>query len=118
MTHRNAVALILPVTLLWSTAGVVTGHLDSARTFEVTFCRSAFNAVAITLTSVANVLVTMSSGPLLSRVVLGHRLATRTWAAFTRSTGAMRSSERRLGARERARPCGGGGESGARGHSS
>ena len=83
MTHRNAVALILPVTLLWSTAGVVTGHLDSARTFEVTFCRSAFNAVAITLTSVANVLVTMSIGPLLSRVVLGHRLATRTWAAFT-----------------------------------
>ena len=90
------------VTLLWSTAGVVTRHLDAARSFEVTFWRSAFNAlalsvaltvmrgpalwrgivrapwpvwvsglcwsvmytafmVAITLTSVANVLVTMSS---------------------------------------------------------
>ena len=115
------------VTLLWSTAGVVTRHLDSARSFEVTFWRSAFNAVtlsvalsamrdvalwrgiarapwpvwasglcwsvmytafmvAITLTSVANVLVTMSIGPLLtallSRIVLGHRLATRTWAAI------------------------------------
>ena len=127
MTHRKAVALMILVTLLWSTAGVVTRHLDSARSFEVTFWRSAFNAVAlsvalsamrgaalwrgiarapwpvwasglcwsvmytafmvaITLTSVANVLVTMSIGPLLtallSRVVLGHRLATRTWAAI------------------------------------
>jgi len=115
------------VTLLWSTAGVVTRHLEAARSFEVTFWRSAFNAialsialsvmrgpalwrgivrapwpvwlsgvcwsvmytafmVAITLTSVANVLVTMSVGPLLtallSRLVLGHRLATRTWGAI------------------------------------
>ena len=127
MTHRKAVALMILVTLLWSTAGVVTRHLDSARSFEVTFWRSAFNAVAlsvalsamrgaalwrgiarapwpvwasglcwsvmytafmvaITLTSVANVLVTMSIGPLLtallSRIVLGHRLATRTWVAI------------------------------------
>ena len=127
MTHRRAVALMLLVTLLWSTAGVVTRHLDSARSFEVTFWRSAFNAlalavaltalrgrslwlgiarapwtvwasgacwgvmytafmVAITLTSVANVLVTMSVGPLftalLSRIVLRHRLAARTWAAI------------------------------------
>jgi len=115
------------VTLLWSSAGVVTRHLDAARSFEVTFWRSAFNAlaltlaltvmrgpslwrgiarapwpvwasgvcwsvmytafmVAITLTSVANVLVTMSVGPLLtallSRVVLKHRLETRAWAAI------------------------------------
>ena len=115
------------VTLLWSSAGVVTRHLEAARSFEVTFWRSAFNAVAlslalsvmrgpalwrgivrapwavwasgvcwsvmytafmvaITLTSVANVLVTMSIGPLLtallSRLVLGHRLSTRTWAAI------------------------------------
>ncbi len=127
MTHRQAVALMLLVTLLWSTAGVVTRHLDSARSFEVTFWRSAFNAVAlsialtamrgmalwrgiarapwpvwasglcwavmytafmvaITLTTVANVLVTMSIGPLLtallSRIVLRHRLAARTWAAI------------------------------------
>jgi len=127
MTHRKAVALMILVTLLWSSAGVVTRHLDAARSFEVTFWRSAFNVVAltiglsvmrgralwhgivraswqvwassvcwsvmytafmvaITLTSVANVLVTMSIGPLLtallSRVVLGHRLATRTWCAI------------------------------------
>ncbi len=42
--------------------------------------------MALTLTSVANVLVTMSIGPLLtallSRAVLGHRLAGRTWGAI------------------------------------
>jgi drug/metabolite transporter (DMT)-like permease len=127
MTHRKAVALMILVTLLWSTAGVVTRQLDAARSFEVTFWRSAFNAVAlslaltamrgralwtgiararwpvwvsglcwsvmytafmvaITLTSVANVLVTMSIGPLLTallaRIALGHKLAARTWGAI------------------------------------
>jgi drug/metabolite transporter (DMT)-like permease len=42
--------------------------------------------LALTLTTVANVLVTMSIGPLLtallSRIVLGHRLETRTWGAI------------------------------------
>ena len=42
--------------------------------------------VALTLTSVANVLVTMAIAPLLTallaRVALGHRLASRTWAAL------------------------------------
>jgi len=42
--------------------------------------------VALTLTSVANVLVTMAIAPLLTallaRVALGHRLAPRTWAAI------------------------------------
>jgi drug/metabolite transporter (DMT)-like permease len=42
--------------------------------------------LALTLTSVANVLVTMALGPLLTalgaRLVLGHRLAPRTWAAI------------------------------------
>jgi drug/metabolite transporter (DMT)-like permease len=42
--------------------------------------------VALTLTSVANVLVTMASAPLLTallaRFALGHRLAARTWAAI------------------------------------
>lgn len=115
------------VTLMWSIAGVVTRHLDSARSFEVTFWRSAFNAlglglalhwmrgpdlwrnllrspwplwvsgvcwsvmftafmVALTLTSVANVLITMALGPLItalfSRIFLRHRLAWRTWAAI------------------------------------
>ena len=127
MTHRKAVALMLLVTLLWSTAGVVTRHLEAARSFEITFWRSAFNAlalsialtalrgpalwrgiaraprevwisglcwsvmytafmIAITLTSVANVLVTMSIAPLLTallaRIALGHQLAARTWVAI------------------------------------
>jgi len=128
MTHGRAVALMLLVTLLWSIAGVVTRWLDSARSFEVTFWRSAANAlallvmlgvlrgpatllqslksggralwlsglcwcvmftafmVAITLTTVANVLVTMALAPLftalLARIALGHRLAPRTWGAI------------------------------------
>ena len=127
MTHRKAVALMILVTLLWSTAGVITRQLEAARSFEVTFWRSTFNAialavafsvmrgpvfwrdlvrspwpvwvsalcwsvmytafmVAITMTSVANVLVTMSTGPLLtallSRFVLGHRMSARTWGAI------------------------------------
>ena len=128
MTHRRAVALMVLVALLWSIAGVVTRHLESAASFEVTFWRSAFNAfalvvllswlrgpgplarslrgggrvlwlsgtcwavmytafmVAITLTTVANVLVTMALAPLFTalaaRFALGHRLAPRTWAAI------------------------------------
>jgi drug/metabolite transporter (DMT)-like permease len=128
MTHRRAVALMVLVTLMWSIAGVVTRHLDAARAFEVTFWRSAFNAlalvllllwwrgpwqlahalkhggrrlwlsgvcwsvmftafmVALTLTTVANVLVTMAISPfltaLVARVALGHRLPARTWAAI------------------------------------
>jgi drug/metabolite transporter (DMT)-like permease len=128
MTHRRAVLLMVAVTLMWSVAGVVTRHLDSARAFEITFWRSAANAlalivilawlrgpsalwaslrgggralwlsgacwcvmftafmVALTLTTVANVLITMALAPLftalLSRLVLGHRIASRTWAAI------------------------------------
>ena len=125
MTHRRAVALMVAVTLMWSIAGIVTRHLDSARGFELTFWRSLFNALAlmlmlgwirgpatlwrtlrgggrplwvsglcwcvmftafmlaISLTTVANVLVTMALAPLLTamaaRLALGHRLALRTW---------------------------------------
>jgi drug/metabolite transporter (DMT)-like permease len=128
LSHGRAVALMVLATLLWSIAGVVTRWLDSARSFEVTFWRSAFNALslivllgvmrrpstlwrslrtggralwlsgvcwsvmftafmlAITLTTVANVLVTMALAPLLTalmaRFALGHRLAARTWAAI------------------------------------
>lgn len=128
MTHRRAVATMLLVTLLWSIAGVVTRHLDTAGTFELTFWRSAANAVALTLllgwqrgfvqlgrqlrqggrvlwlsglcwtvmftsfmvgltlTTVANVLITMSLAPLftalISRAVLGQQLPGRTWAAI------------------------------------
>jgi len=127
MTHRKAVGLMIAVTLMWSIAGVVTRHLEAARSFEVTFWRSLFNSLAlvallawlrgpatlaaslrsggrtlwlsgvcwavmftafmlaITMTTVANVLVTMAIAPLITALVarfaLGHRLAARTWAA-------------------------------------
>jgi drug/metabolite transporter (DMT)-like permease len=127
MTHHRAVAAMVAATLMWSIAGVVTRHLEVARGFEITFWRSAFNALALalllswlrgpaalgsalrhggralwlsalcwcamytafmlalTLTTVANVLVTMALAPLLTallaRATLGHRLARRTWAA-------------------------------------
>ena len=115
------------VTLMWSIAGVVTRHLEHARSFEVTFWRSFFTAlvllvllpvfqgrgvfgrmrsggwaqwvsglcwcgmftffmIALTLTSTATVLVTMSIGPLLTalgaRVFIGHRIPLRTWFAI------------------------------------
>jgi len=128
MTHRQAVWAMVAAALMWSIAGVVSRWLDSARGFEVTFWRSAFNALALvallawlkgpgplwrtlrgggralwlsgvcwgvmytafmlalTLTTVANVLVTMAIGPLLTallaRTALGHRLAARTWGAI------------------------------------
>jgi drug/metabolite transporter (DMT)-like permease len=127
MPHRRAVALMVLVTLLWSIAGVVTRHLDAARSFEVTFWRSLFTALtlavaltvlrgpalwsgmlranrwlwlsglcwatmftafmlALTLTSVANVLVTMALGPLatavFARLFLHHPLPARTWTAI------------------------------------
>ncbi len=128
LTHRRAALLMVGVALLWSIAGVVTRQLEAARSFEVTFWRSAFNAlalvailswwrgpaalarairdggralwlsavcwcvmytafmVAVTLTTVANVLITMSIAPLLTalfaRAALGHRLAPYTWGAI------------------------------------
>jgi drug/metabolite transporter (DMT)-like permease len=128
MTHQRALLMMVAATVLWSTAGVVTRYLESARSFEVTFWRSAFNALALivllswlrgplplwralrgggralwvsgfcwcvmytafmlalTLTTVANVLVTMALAPLFTalgaRVALGHRLPPRTWLAI------------------------------------
>lgn len=127
LTHNRAVVLMVGVAFMWSTAGVVTRHLDGARSFEVTFWRALFTAVslllilplmrgrsvfadirhagrafwisgvcwsvmftaymvALTLTSVANVLITMSLGPLMTaliaRIFIGHRIALRTWVAI------------------------------------
>lgn len=127
LTHGRAVALMVLVAFLWSSAGVVTRHLEAARAFEITFWRSFFTLltllvvlplwqgrgiwlsmwragpvlwssglcwavmftafmVALTLTTVANVLVTLAAGPLLtalvSRVVTGQSLPRRTWAAI------------------------------------
>jgi drug/metabolite transporter (DMT)-like permease len=125
---------MLIVTLMWSIAGVVTRHLDSAQTFEVTFWRSLFTAlslgayyavahgrdtpklllaggrplwisglmwsvmftcfmVAITLTTVANVLITMSVAPLmtalLARFMLGHQVKPSTWLAIVVAGGGI-----------------------------
>jgi drug/metabolite transporter (DMT)-like permease len=127
LSHGQAVWLMVAVTLMWSTAGVVTRHLEQARSFEVTFWRSFFTVlsllvilplaqgsavfgrirrgghafwisgacwsvmftafmVALTLTTVANVLVTLAIGPLftalVARIFIGHRIAGRTWAAI------------------------------------
>lgn len=127
MSHSRAVSLMIFVTLLWSMAGVVTRHLDSAPSFEVTFWRSGFNAlalavaltlirgsglwrrllhspkviwisgicwsvmftafmVAITLTTVANVLIVMAISPLITalfaHIFLHHRLPKVTWLAI------------------------------------
>lgn len=127
LTHRRAVLVMVAVTMMWATAGVVTRHLEHARSFEVTFWRSLFTVIslcailpflsgrevftkvrqggrvlwmsgacwcvmftafmlALTMTTVANVLVTLSVGPLLTaliaRVTIGHRIAARTWIAI------------------------------------
>lgn len=127
LTHTKAVFLMLAVTLMWSIAGVVTRHLEQARSFEITFWRSFFTVLsllvilpffqgrevfskirhggkalwvsglcwsvmftafmlALTLTSVANVLVTMAVGPfltaLIARIFIGHRIPARTWLAI------------------------------------
>ena len=127
LRHGQAVTLMVLVTAMWSIAGVVTRHLEAARSFEVTFWRSLFTLlslllilplwqgravfgrmpwrsryfwlsgvcwsvmftafmVALTLTAVANVLITMALGPLITalftRVVLRHPLPWRTWLAI------------------------------------
>lgn len=45
--HARAVLGMVLVTLLWSTAGVVTRQLESAGSFELTFWRSACTFVAL-----------------------------------------------------------------------
>ncbi|MFZ3082580.1 DMT family transporter [Rhodoferax ferrireducens] len=134
LTHNRAVLLMVAVTLMWSIAGVVTRHLEQARSFEVTFWRSFFTVLsllvilplflgrgvfsrmrsggsalwisgvcwsgmftffmlAITLTSVANVLITMALGPLFTalaaRLFIGHRIAWRTWVAIVVAGGGV-----------------------------
>lgn len=45
--HRRAVFTLILCCFMWSIAGVVTRHLDSAKSFEVTFWRSFFCGVAL-----------------------------------------------------------------------
>src|SRR4051812_4373797 len=47
MTRRRAVLLMIAVTAMWSIAGVVTRHLEHARSFELTFWRSFFTVVSL-----------------------------------------------------------------------
>ena len=47
LTHNRAVLLMVAVTLMWSIAGVVTRHLEQARSFEVTFWRSFFTVLSL-----------------------------------------------------------------------
>jgi drug/metabolite transporter (DMT)-like permease len=119
--------LMIACTMMWSIAGVVTRHLEQAKSFEVTFWRSFFTLVsllvilpmihgkslpskfkrgglflwisgvcwsvmftafmtALTMTSVANVLITLSLGPMLTalfaRILIGHKLPLRTSIAI------------------------------------
>ena len=127
LSHTQALGLMLLATLLWSIAGVVSRQLTHAQGFEVTFWRSFFTVLslsvllpmlkgrslltqlpwrdktfwlsgvcwsvmftafmlALTMTTVANVLITMAMGPmltaLLSRLVLKKPLAAHTWWAI------------------------------------
>lgn len=47
MTHGAALVFMLMATALWSTAGVATRFLDSAKGFEITFIRSFFAGITI-----------------------------------------------------------------------
>lgn len=49
LRHGQALALMVLVALMWSTAGVVSRHLQYARSFEVTFWRSLFAVIALGL---------------------------------------------------------------------
>ena len=125
MTRAGAVGLMTLAPLLWSSAGVVTRHIERAAAFEQVFWRSLFafafvalallftkkhpiNALrkaglaglfsgamwavmftafvlALSLTSTANTLVTMSVSPLLTvlfaRMALSDPVPLRTWVA-------------------------------------
>jgi drug/metabolite transporter (DMT)-like permease len=127
LSHKQAVMLMIACTMMWSIAGVVTRHLEFAKSFEVTFWRSFFTLLslaiilpaihgktllskfkqggtylwisgvcwsvmftafmtALTMTSVANVLITLSLGPMLTalfaRIFIGHKLPARTIIAI------------------------------------
>jgi drug/metabolite transporter (DMT)-like permease len=127
LSHTQALGLMVLATLLWSIAGVVSRQITSAHGFEVTFWRSFFTMLslsvllpwfkgralfaqlpwrdktfwlsgvcwsvmftafmlAITMTTVANVLITLAMGPiftaLLARFVMKKTLLPHTWWAI------------------------------------
>jgi drug/metabolite transporter (DMT)-like permease len=125
MRRGAAVALMIAAPVLWSSAGVVTRHIERAEPFEQVFWRSFFAfafvaafllvrgrnpaqairaagtpglfsgvlwavmftafVIALSLTTTANALVTMSISPLLTvicaRIVLSDPIPLRTWIA-------------------------------------
>jgi drug/metabolite transporter (DMT)-like permease len=125
MTRGAAVALMVAAPVLWSSAGVVTRHIERAEPLEQVFWRSLFAfafvagflaftrkspvqalrragmpglfsgvmwavmftafVIALSLTTTANTLVTMSVSPLLTvicaRIVLADPIPLRTWIA-------------------------------------
>ena len=125
MTRGAALALMVAAPVLWSTAGVVTRHLERAEPLEQVLWRSFFAfafvaaflamrgknpiqavraaglpgvfsgllwavmftafVIALSLTTTANTLVTMSISPLLTvicaRIVLSDPIPLRTWIA-------------------------------------
>jgi drug/metabolite transporter (DMT)-like permease len=125
MTRSAALALMAAAPVLWSSAGVVTRHIQRAEPFEQVFWRSFFAfafvaafllarrrnpvqavraaglpglfsgvlwavmytafVIALSLTTTANALVTMSISPLLTvicaRIVLSDPIPLRTWIA-------------------------------------
>jgi drug/metabolite transporter (DMT)-like permease len=134
LSHTQALGLMVLATLLWSIAGVVSRQMTQAQGFEVTFWRSFFTVLslsvllpmlkgralltqlpwrdktfwlsgvcwsvmftafmlALTMTTVANVLITMAMGPmftaLLSRLVLKKPLAAHTWWAIAAASVGM-----------------------------
>jgi len=134
LSHSQALGLMLLATLMWSIAGVVSRQMTHAQGFEVTFWRSFFTVLslsvllpmlqgralfsrlpwcdqrfwlssvcwsvmftafmlALTMTTVANVLITLAMGPLftalLSRLVLKKPLAMHTWWAIAGAGGGM-----------------------------
>jgi EamA domain-containing membrane protein RarD len=48
-SHKQAVMLMIACTMMWSIAGVVTRHLEHAKSFEVTFWRSFFTLVSLAI---------------------------------------------------------------------
>ncbi|WP_208510269.1 DMT family transporter [Variovorax paradoxus] len=47
LTHGGAVGLMVAVTLMWGTAGMVTRHLEGAHSFEITFWRGLFTVLSL-----------------------------------------------------------------------
>ncbi len=126
-SHARAAWAMVAVSAMWATAGVLTRRLETAQSFEITFWRSAFTAVfvslivwwlqgpgivrrllqapralwlsgacwgvmftafmmALTLATVAEVLITMAISPLLTallaRIFLRQKIHRHTWGAI------------------------------------